>query len=70
MQLPPVNFSDISLLLAVSTIVILITIEISSTYYGRTNLILERQKLQTVGICIFAAFLVAVAIQVINIIIA
>lgn len=68
MQLPPLLFTDVSLLLAVGSIVLLITAELSSPYYGQTGLKINRQKLRNVAYAVGVVFLITVVIRVIEII--
>ena len=68
MQLPPLTFSDISLLLAVGAIVLLITAELSSPPYGLTNLTINKKKLRNAAIVTGALFLLTVGIRIIGII--
>jgi hypothetical protein len=67
MQLPPLIFSDLSLLLAVSTITLLITTELSSAYYGRTNFSLDRNKLKNAAYATGMLFVITAAITIIQI---
>ena len=67
MQLPPILFSDLSLLLAVGAMVLLITAELSSSYYGQTNFSLDSNKLKNVAYATGIAFLVTAVITVIQI---
>jgi hypothetical protein len=69
MQLPPLTFSDISLLLTVGTIILLIAVEISSNSYGKTNHIINKKKLRNAAFVTSALFFVTVGIRIIGIII-
>ena len=68
MQLPPLTFSDLSLLLVVGAIILLITTELASPHYGLTNLTINKKKLRNAALIIGLLFLVTVAIKIINII--
>jgi hypothetical protein len=68
MQLPPLTFTDISLLFMVGAIVLLITAELASPYYGQTKLIINRQKLKNAAYATGAIFLITAVINVIIII--
>jgi len=65
----PLGFWDISLLLAITGIVLLITSELLSIQYGRTNLRLNRKRLKNAAITTSILFLATVAIRIITIII-
>jgi hypothetical protein len=69
MQLPPLTFSDLSLLLAVGAISLLVASELASFQYGLTNLTLNKKKLRNAALTTGLLFLVTIAIQIINIII-
>ena len=69
MQLPPLAFSDLSLLLAVGAIVLLISAELSSSSYGLTNLTVNKKKLRNAAIVTGTLFLITVGIRIIGIII-
>ena len=68
MQLPPLTFIDISLLFMVGAIVLLVTAELASPYYGQTNLTINRQKLKNAAYATGAIFLITAVINVIIII--
>jgi hypothetical protein len=69
MLLPPLTYSDVSLLLAMGAITLLITAELASPYYGHTNLTLDKKKLKSAALFCGTLFLVTVAIRIVNIII-
>lgn len=69
MQLPPLIFSDLTILLAVGTMVLLITIELSSPYYGQTNLSLNRTKLRNAAYTTGVLFLVTAIMTVVQILV-
>ena len=64
----PLSFWDISLWLAVTSIILFITSELLSTYYGRTSLLINRKKLRNVAMVTSTLFLITVAIRILNII--
>jgi len=68
MQLPPLTFSDLILLLGVGAIVLIITAELTSSRYGLTNLIINRKKLRTAALTISILFLITIVIEIIGII--
>lgn len=65
----PLGFWDISLWLAITAIILLVTSELISPYYGKTNLIINRKRLRNVALSVSALFLITVAIRIINIVI-
>ena len=64
----PLSFWDISLLLAVTAIILLITSELVSPYYGRTNLIINKKRLRNTALAFSIVFLITVAIRIFSII--
>jgi hypothetical protein len=65
----PLTFWDTSLWLAVTAIILLITSELISPYYGRTNLLINKKRLKNAALTVSILFLATVAIRVANIII-
>jgi hypothetical protein len=64
----PFSLWDISLVLAVISIVLLITSEILSPYYGTANLKIRKKRLKNAYITTSILFLVTVAIRIATII--
>jgi hypothetical protein len=64
----PLNFWDISLWLAVTAIILLITAELISPYYGQTNLLLNKKRLKNAALIMGLLFLLTVAIRIYGII--
>jgi hypothetical protein len=60
----PLSFWDISLLLAITAIILLITSEMLSPYYGKVNILINRKKLKNIAIVTSIAFLSTVAIRI------
>jgi hypothetical protein len=65
----PLSFWDISLWLAVTSIILLITSELISPYYGKTNILINKRRLRNVAIIVSTLFLITVAIRIATIII-
>ncbi|MEM2738683.1 MAG: hypothetical protein QXK93_06840 [Candidatus Bathyarchaeia archaeon] len=63
----PLNFWDISLLTAITAIILLITAEMLSPHYGKVNIIINRKKLKNAAITFATIFLLTVAIRIVNI---
>jgi len=66
----PLSFSDISLLLATTAIILLITSELLSPYYGKINIQINKKRLRNTALAFSILFLTTVAIRIISIIIA
>lgn len=64
----PLGIWDVSLMLALAAIVLLITSELLSPYYGRVNLKISRKRLRNAALTFSALFLTTVVIRIISII--
>jgi hypothetical protein len=64
----PLSFWDLSLWLAVTAIILLITSELISPHYGKTNLLINKKRLKKTSLTISILFLTTVAIRIVNII--
>lgn len=64
----PLSFWDLSLWLAVTSIVALTTSELISPYYGRSKILINKKRLKNVGLTLSILFLITVAIKIYNII--
>ena len=65
----PLGFYDISLWLAVASIILLATSELLSPQYGQTSLIIERKRLRNIALILGILFLSTVAVRIYQIII-
>lgn len=64
----PLGFHELSLWLAISSIILLATSELLSPYYGRTGLLIEKGRLRRVALVLGVLFLSTVAIRIYQII--
>jgi hypothetical protein len=64
----PLSFWDLSLWLAVTAIILLITSELISPYYGKTNILINKKRLKNVALTMAILFLITVAIRIYGII--
>ena len=64
----PLSFWDISLWLAETAIILLITSELISPYYGKTNILINRKRLRQTALTIGILFLITVAIRIYGIV--
>ena len=62
----PLSFWDISLWIAVIAIILLVTSELISPYYGRTNLFISKKRLQNVALIFSILFMITVAVRIIT----
>ena len=62
------DFWDISLLLAITAIILLITSELVSPHYGKINILINKKKLKNTAITVSILFLITVAIRIATII--
>jgi len=65
----PITFWTISLWLAVTAIILLITAQLVSAYDGQASLLVEKKRLKNAAIIIGMLFLTTVAIRIYEIII-
>lgn len=63
----PLSFWDISLLTAITAIILLITSEMLSPYHGKLSMPIKRKRLKNTAIALSTIFLATVAIRIINI---
>lgn len=64
----PLNLWDISLLLAITAIILLVTSEFLSPYYGKSNIRINKKRLKNAAITTAVLFLATVGIRIIAII--
>ena len=68
MELPPFSFWSISLWLAVTAIILLITAQLTSSYDGPATVLVNTKRLRFAAMTLGLLFLATVAIQVYGII--
>lgn len=61
----PLGFDDFTLWLAITSIVLLITSELLSPYYGKIHVRVNKKKLRNVALATSLLFLVTVIIRVV-----
>jgi hypothetical protein len=66
----PLGFWDLSLWLAITAIILLITSEMLSQYYGKTNVYINNNRLKNTAFAVSILFLITVAIRILTIILA
>jgi len=64
----PLGFWDISLLLAITAIILLVTSELLSPSYGKTGALINNKRLKNTALTFSILFLTTVAIRIISII--
>jgi hypothetical protein len=64
----PLGLWDISLWLAITAVILLITSEMLSPRYGKINIRIDRKRLRTAALTVSILFLITVTIRVIDII--
>jgi len=62
----PLSFWDISLWLAITATILLITSEMLSPYYGKVNIYINKKRLKNAALAVSTLFLITVAIRIIN----
>lgn len=63
----PLTFTDLSLWLAITSIILLITSELVSPHYGQTNILINKKRLRNIALATGTLFLITVAIRIIQI---
>ena len=61
----PLGIWDISLLLAITAIILLITSEMLSQYYGKINVRINRRKLRNTSIAASIVFLITITLRIV-----
>jgi hypothetical protein len=64
----PLNFSDISLFLAVMTIILLVSLEMISSYRGKINILISKKKLKNSAVALTLIFLITATMRIISIV--
>jgi hypothetical protein len=64
----PLGFWDLSLWTAIIAIILLVTSELLSPYYGRTRLMINRRRLRIVALVVALIFLATVAYRIYGIV--
>jgi len=64
----PLGFWDISLWLAITAIILLITSEMLSPYYGKANILVNKKRLKNAAITASILFLATVTIRILGIV--
>ena len=59
----PLNLWDVSLLVAVIAIILLVSSEMLSSYYGKVNILIDKKKLKSATLVVAAVFLVTLALR-------
>ena len=65
----PLSLLDIGVWLAVTATILLITSELISPYYGKTNLLINKKRLKNAALTLGILFLITAAIRIYGIII-
>ena len=60
----PLSFLDISLWLAVTTIILLATSELLSQYKGKTTILIKKRRLRTIALTVGFLFLLTFFIRI------
>jgi hypothetical protein len=62
MQLP-LSFFDITLWLAITAIILLVTVELISPNYGRLNILIDKNRLRLTSLLVGIAFIVNIILN-------
>ena len=58
------TYQDISLLLAITAIILLLTSEIISSYQGKITILINKQRLKDIALVVSMLFLITVVIRI------
>jgi hypothetical protein len=64
----PLGFWDLSLWTAIIAIILLVTSELLSPYYGRTGLLIDKKRLRMVALIVALIFLASVVYRIYEIV--
>jgi hypothetical protein len=64
----PLDFWNLSLWLAVTGIILLITVQLASAYDGKASILVDQKKLRTTALVMGILFLATVAIRIYGIV--
>jgi len=64
----PLSFWDVSLLIAITAIILLITSELLSPYYGKIIISINRKRLKNAAMTFSILFLATVAIRIFSLV--
>ena len=65
----PLDLTDISFLLAIIAIILLVSSEMLSPYYGKLNILIDKKRLKNATIAVAITFLVTVTLRIITVVI-
>jgi hypothetical protein len=60
----PLSFSDITLWLAITAMILLATSELISPYYGKTNLLIDKNRLRLSALGVGIVFIISIIAQI------
>ena len=63
----PLDLGDICVLVAVIAIILLVSSEMLSSYYGNVNIMIDKKKLKNATISVLITLLITLAVRVITI---
>jgi len=58
---------DITVLLAISALILLVTAELTSSYYGKINLIIDKGRLRQVSTLVGLLFILTIILNILSI---
>jgi hypothetical protein len=66
--LPPLALTDVNIFLAISSIILFVTVELTPSFYLPTDFAVDKKRLENAAILAVVVFLVSVMIRIISII--
>jgi hypothetical protein len=62
----PLDLDDICILIAVIAIILLVSSEMLSSYYGNVNILIDKKKLKNATVGVVITLLITVAVRIIT----
>ncbi len=64
MGTPPLGLADLSLFIAILAVILSLTSELVSPYYGITGIVIDRKRFRTVSLIVAIVFFITVAYRI------
>jgi hypothetical protein len=65
----PLNLDDICILIAVIAIILLVSSEMLSSYYGNVNILIDKKKLKNATVSVVITLLLTLAVRMVTMLI-
>ena len=65
----PLSYLDVSLIIAVIAIILFVTSEMLSSYYGKVDMLIDKKKLRNASVAVLIIFLITMALRIIAVVV-